>query len=193
MTQYRVYPFFITCSKNYALDDPKYNTLVDLAVGKRGIFIKRPIKDMPKKDRIFLVTPSGEFEVPNKYSVEKYTEFKNSWWGEDDEFSQMTTTIKESRKNWAQGTKKKDKIYLFHKYITSLDISMAYKILFSALLTFALLLKLFKPSDIIYKNFNVTRVNEEFLKKETFQNLEFEYDYSIPILQTHETSCTTTE
>lgn len=180
MTQYKVYPFFINCSKHYATDDPKYNTLIDLAVGKRGIFIKRPVKDTPKKPRVFLVTPAGEFEIPNKYSTEKHNEFKNSWWGCDDEFSQMTSLIKESRKNWAQGTKKKDKIYLFHKYVASLDVSIASKILFGAMLTFALLLKLFKSSDIVYKNYRVASVNENFLKKEMFQNLQFEYDYSVP-------------
>jgi len=182
---YNVYPFFIECSKYYEQCDLKYVTFVDLAVGKRGIFIKRAEKTT------YIVTPNGEFEIPKKYSDEKHLEFKNKWWGRVDEFTQMRDLIKESRKNWTT-TKKRDKIYLFHKYISSLNVDISYKILFSSLLTFALMLKLFKPADIVYEQFEIKKVNARFLDTNTYLSLDFLYDYSIPLQTKQLASCTTT-
>jgi len=187
MNSYNVYPFFIECSKHYERDSLKYSTLVDLAVGKRGIFIKRGEKEV----NTYIVTRSGEFEIPKTYSTEKQLEFQHKWWGYNDGFTQMRETIKESRKNW-NTTKKKDKIYLFHKYISSLNIDISYKILFSSLLTFALLLKVFKLSDISYDQFEIKKVNEHFFKKDTYRNIKFLYDYSIPLSSKQLASCCTT-
>ncbi|MGL5357018.1 MAG: hypothetical protein ACRDAQ_10855 [Cetobacterium sp.] len=177
MNTYNIHPFFIECSKKYEQHKDKYNMLIEFAVGKRGIFITRVDKNKPVT---YVVTPKGEFQIPEKYSDEKHEEFKQKWWGDDAEFSNMKDAVKESRKNWAT-TRKKDKIYLFNKFICSLDIDLPYKIFLSSLITFALLLKLYKPTDVLYQEFEVKNVNEDFMKKETFHNLNFTYDYSIPI------------
>lgn len=174
---YNIHPFFIECSKKYKHDDEKYNMIIDFAVGKRGIFLTRMDKN---KAVTYIVTPKGEFQIPEKYSDEKHEEFKLKWWGDDIKFSNIKDSIKESRKTWAN-TKKKDRIYLLNKFICSLDIDLPYKIFLSKMIVFALLLKLYKPSDISYENFEVKNINEDFTKKETFYNLNFEYDYSIPV------------
>jgi hypothetical protein len=174
---YNIHPFFIECSKKYEQREEKYNLLVDLAVGKRGIFLTRVDKNKPVT---YVVTPKGEFQIPENYSDEKHAEFKQKWWGDDTAFSNMKDAIKESRKNWAT-TKKKDRIYLLNKFICSLDIDLAHKVFLSSLITFALLLKLYKPTDIVYEEFEIKTINEDFMQKETFHNLNFSYDYSIPI------------
>jgi len=170
---YNIYPFFIDCSEKHEQPDDRYNMLIDFAVGKRGIFLKRV-------NGTVLVTPKGEFQIPETYSEEKYAEFKQKCWDDDTEFSNIRDAIKDSRRAWTT-TKKRDKIYLFNKLVASLDISMSLKILFSSLATFALLLKLYKPSDIIYEDFEIKYLNGDFHDKETFKNLNFIYDYSVPV------------
>jgi hypothetical protein len=97
-----------------------------------------------------------------------------------DDYEKMQEDIKNLRVLWST-TKKKDKLYLFYKYISNLKLSTNEKIFLCNLITLTLLLKLVRPSDILYKDFIIQNVNQELLTTANIDAIEFSYDYSIPI------------
>lgn len=178
-----VYPFFIECSKYYS-DPHKQKFLRQLAFGKGGGLI------INRKDKNILITSDGEFVIPLFYSDEARLELEKKLWKCDD-FEKMQEDIKNMRTLWST-TKKKDKLFLFYKYIASLDFSMNEKIVLCNLITLTLLLKIIKPTDVVYKNYVIEHVNEDLFKNEKIKNIEFSYDYSIP-LKTKKTTIETIE
>lgn len=167
-----VYPFFIECSEYYSDQPYKQKLLQQFAFGRGGgLIIKR-------KDKNILVTSDGEFTIPLIYSDDARLELDRKLWKIDD-FEKMQDDIKNMRSMWST-TKKKDKLFLFYKYIETLDLSVPKKILLCNLITLTLLLKLVKPSDIVYKNYILTYVNDDLFKNDIIQNIDFQYDYSIP-------------
>ena len=96
-----------------------------------------------------------------------------------DEYDKMEENIKNLRIVWST-TKKKDKLHLFYKYISTLELSTNEKIILCNLITLTLLLKLVKPSDILYKDFIIQNVNQDLLTNKSIDAVEFSYDYSIP-------------
>lgn len=167
-----IYPFFIECSKYYSDQPHKQKLLQQFAFGKGGGFI------IKRKDKDILVTSDGEFTIPTEYSDESRFELDKKLWKMDD-FEQMQLDIKNMRSLWST-TKKKDKLYLFYKYIAKLNLSLFEKVLLCNLITLTLLLKLVKPSDIIYKNYVLENINDNLLKTDTIKNIDFSYDYSSP-------------
>ncbi|MGL5961108.1 MAG: hypothetical protein ACRCZ0_04080 [Cetobacterium sp.] len=96
-----------------------------------------------------------------------------------DEYDKMQENIKNLRIVW-NTTKKKDKLYLFYKYISTLELSTNEKIILCNLITLTLLLKIVKPSDLLYKDFIIQNVNQDLLTNKIIDAVEFSYDYSIP-------------
>jgi hypothetical protein len=96
-----------------------------------------------------------------------------------DDYEKMQEDIKNLRIVWST-TKKKDKLYLFYKYISNLELSTNEKIILCNLITLTLLLKLVRPSDIFYKDFIIQNINQDLLTNAIIDAIEFSYDYSIP-------------
>jgi hypothetical protein len=126
----------------------------------------------------------SEFELDNsiKKKIEDFhtarLELDQKLWKYDD-YDKMQENIKNLRTVWST-TKKKDKIYLFYKYISNLELSTNEKIILCHLITLTLLLKLVRPSDILYKDFVIQNVNQDLLTNKSIDAVEFSYDYSIP-------------
>jgi len=174
MNNNNMYPFFIECSKHYKDQPHKQRLLQQFAFGRGGSFIVK------RKDKNILVTTEGEFVIPSLYSEDARLELDQKLWKYDD-YEKMQEDIKSLRATWST-TKKKDKLYLFYKYIASLDnlkFSTNEKIALCHLITLTLLLKLVKPSDIVYKDFVIQSVNKDLLTGVAIKNIEFSYDYSI--------------
>lgn len=167
-----VYPFFIECSKFYS-DPHKQRLLQQFAFGRGGGFI------IKRRDKNILVTSDGEFVIPSEYSDESRLELDKKLW-KDDDFEKMQQDIKSTRTLWST-TKKKDKLYLFYKYIATMNLSINEKIILCHLITLTLLLKLIKPSDIVYKNFVLEKISDDLLKTDAIKNIDFSYDYSTPV------------
>lgn len=167
-----VYPFFIECSKYYHDQPYKQRLLQQFAFGRGGSFI------IKRKDRNILVTPEGEFIIPSLYSEDARSELDQKLWKYDD-YEKMQEDIKNLRMAWST-TKKKDKLYLFYKYIANLELSTNEKIILCNLITLTLLLKLVRPSDVVYKDFIIQNVNQDLLTDVGIHGIEFSYDYSIP-------------
>lgn len=171
-----MYPFFIECSKHYDDQPHKQRLLQQFAFGRGGSFIVK------RNDKNILVTTEGEFVIPSLYSEDARLELDQKLWKYDD-YEKMQEDIKSLRATWST-TKKKDKLYLFYKYIASLDnlqFSTNEKIVLCNLITLTLLLKLVKPSDVVYKDFIIQNVNQDLLTDVGINGIEFLYDYSIPL------------
>ncbi len=179
-----VFPFFIECSK-YFQDDPyKQKFLQKLAFGYGIHIIKR-------KDKNILVTPNGEFIIPVMYSDKARDELTDKLW-ETNDFTRLADCIENTRNTW-QTARKKDKIYLLYKYVAAIpDMTPPQKMAISNILVLALLLKMIKPTDLHYKESKVADVNEYLIKHETYTDLNFNYDYSIPQTPKHTGVFTTT-
>jgi hypothetical protein len=150
----------------------KQKLLNKLSIGQGGfLFFKR-------QDLNVLVVADKEFIIPNKYSDDARLELESLLWKESD-FTRMQYSIQQTRLSWVN-IKKKDKLYLMYKYISSLDVSTQTKIFLCGLITVALLLKMIKPDDVVYENFKITRINETFFNSDTYTNIQFSYDYSSP-------------
>jgi hypothetical protein len=173
-----VYPFFIECSKFYS-DPHKKKLLQELAFGRGGGFI------IKRKEKNILVTSNGEFIIPSTYSDEARLDLDKKLWKRG-EFEQMQNDIKNARSVWST-TKKKDKLHLLYKYIAELDLPLDRKSELCSLITLVLLLKIIKPSDIVYKDFVIESISDHLLKNDTIQNIDFTFDYSTP-LKTKKTS-----
>jgi hypothetical protein len=174
-----VFPFFIECSKHYQDEPHKSKFLQKLAFGHGVHIIKR-------KDKNILVTSNGEFTIPTVYSDKARKELVSKLW-QVNAFSQLGDCIEETRQNW-HTTRKKDRIYLIHKYVAALpNLQLQQKIVICNILILALLLKMIKPTDIVYKNSEIADINEDLIKRETYTQMNFMYDYSIPqSMQTHD-------
>jgi hypothetical protein len=170
-----VYPFFIECSKYYQDQPYKQRLLQQFAFGRGGSFI------IKRKDKNILVTPEGEFMIPLLYSEDARLELDQKLWKYDN-YEKMQEDIKNLRLTWST-TKKKDKLYLFYKYIANLELSTHEKIILCNLITLTLLLKIIRPSDIVYNNFTIQNVNQDLLTNVGIDAIEFSYDYSIPPLR----------
>lgn len=170
-----VYPFFIECSKYYHDQPHKQRLLQQFAFGRGGGFI------IKRKDKNILVTPEGEFVIPAQYSEDARLELDQKLWKYDD-YEKMQQDIKNLRAVWST-TKKKDKLYLFYKYISNLDLSINEKIILCNLITLTLLLKLVRPSDVTYKDFTIQNMNQDLLTDTGVRNIDFSYDYSIPVMK----------
>ena len=123
-----------------------------------------------------------KFDDLTKKKIEDFhtarLELDQKLWKYDD-YAKMQENIKNLRTLWST-TKKKDKLYLFYKYISNLELSTNEKIILCNLITLTLLLKLVRPSDILYKDFIIQNVNQDLLTNKSIDAIEFSYDYSIP-------------
>lgn len=168
-----VYPFFIECSKRYSHDHLKKRFLEKMAIGK-GIHV------IDRKGKNVMVMPDKEFVIPNVYSDKHMKELDFILWKNDEVFHDLGQQIKEVRKSW-QSTRKKDKMFLIYKYVSQIpDITIEEKFLISNVLIMALLLKIMKPSDVIYDGSEISKVDDKLKERSTYTNLNFVYDYSIP-------------
>jgi hypothetical protein len=167
-----MFPFFIECSKYYQKDPYKQKFLQKLAFGHGIHIIKR-------KDKNILVTANGEFVIPKTYSEKTRIELESKLW-QVNEFTKLGECIKETRSTW-HTARKKDKMYLIYKYVAALpNMTTSEKMIISNILILALLLKLIKPVDIEYANSKIVNINERLTQKETYTQMNFVYDYSIP-------------
>lgn len=177
----QVFPFFIECSKYYNDQPQKQRLLQQLAFGRGGFMILR---------KNVLVTPEGEFKIPPTYSDAARLELDQKLWKQDD-FSSMNQRIKDTLSSWTT-VKKKDKIYLFYKFVASLQQDMRDKMIICSLLVLAHLMKLIKPNDLTYDSFNILHVKPDLLEPSTYNSLSFSYDYSFPVKKKQATTITTT-
>lgn len=173
-----MFPFFIECSKYYQNEPYKQKFLQKLAFG-RGIHI------IKRKDKYVLITPNGEFIIPMVYSDQERDILVNKLW-EVNDFTRLGDSIQSMRQNW-HTTRKKDKIYLLYKYVASLSyMAKPEKIITCHLLILALLLKIIKPSDLDYKNSCIIDMNKDLMEKETYTQMNFEYDYSVSQIKSND-------
>jgi hypothetical protein len=167
-----MFPFFIECSKHYQDEPHKQKFLQKLAFGHGIHIIKR-------KDKSILVTPNGEFVIPAVYSDKARRDLANKLWGVND-FTRLGDCIEEMRQTW-HTTRKKDKIYLLYKYVASLtNLTRSQKMAVCNILILALLLKMIKPTDIDYSDSKISGVSEDLMKRETYTQMNFTFDYSVP-------------
>jgi len=172
MNTMNMFPFFIECSKHYQDEPHKQKFLQKLAFGHGIHIIKR-------KDKNILVAPYGEFVIPATYSDKARRDLASKLW-EVNDFTRLEDCIENTRQTW-HTTRKKDKIYLLYKYVTSLtDLTRSQKMAVCNILVLALLLKMIKPMDIDYKDSKIANVNEDLIKRETYTHMNFVYDYSVP-------------
>ncbi len=174
-----VFPFFIECSKHYQNEPEKCKILQRLAFGHGVHIIKR-------KDKNILVTANGEFVIPVVYSGKAHKELANKLW-QVNAFTRLEDSIGDTRQTW-HTARKKDKIFLLYKYVASLpNIKLRQKMAICNVLILALLLKMIKPADIVYMDSKIVDVNEDLIKRETYTQMNFVYDYSIPqSMRTHD-------
>jgi hypothetical protein len=167
-----MFPFFIECSKHYQNEPHKKKFLQKLAFGHGILIIKR-------KDKSILVTPNGEFVIPSVYSDKARSDLANKLW-EVNDFTRLGDCIEETRQTW-HTARKKDKIYLLYKYVASLtNITRSQKMVVCNLLILALLLKMIKPTDLDYNGSKIAGVSEDLMKRETYTEMNFTFDYSVP-------------
>lgn len=181
-----VFPFFIECSKHYQDEPYKQKFLQKLAFGHGIHIIKR-------KDKNILVTANGEFIIPAIYSDKARQDLASKLW-EVNDFTRLGKCIEDMRQTW-HTARKKDKIYLLYKYVSMFSgLNQSQKKTACNILVLALLLKMIKPVDLDYKDSKVVDVNEDLLKRETYTQMNFVFDYSIPQhARTHDfttTACT---
>mgnify|MGYP000214847084 FL=1 len=179
-----VFPFFIECSKHYQHDLYKQKFLQRLAFGNGIHIIKR-------KDKNIMITANGEFIIPSAYSDNARKELVGKLW-EINEYTRLGDCIEDMRRTW-HTARKKDKIYLLYKYVAGLtDISRQEKKVMCNILILALLLKMIKPTDITYKDSKIVDVSDHITRKETYTEMNFTFDYSIPQhTRTHDFTTTT--
>jgi hypothetical protein len=167
-----MFPFFIECSKHYQDEPHKQKFLQKLAFGHGIHIIKR-------KDKSILVTPNGEFVIPTAYSDKARRDLANKLWDVND-FTRLGDCIEETRQTW-HTTRKKDKIYLLYKYVASLtNLPRSQKMVACNILILALLLKMIKPTDLDYSDSKIAGVSEDLMKRETYTQMNFTFDYSVP-------------
>lgn len=202
-----MYPFFIECSKYYQDQPYKQLLLQQFAFGRGGSFIvKRKDKDILVTSDGEFIIPSLYSEISDFsndisiYDPAVYDNIKHTFKLENsikkkikdfhiarleldrklwiyDEYDHMQENIKNLRISW-NTTKKKDKLYLFYKYISNLDLTINEKIILCNLITLTLLLKLVKPSDVLYKDFIIQDVNQDLLTTKRIDAIEFSNNYS---------------
>ena len=169
---HNMFPFFIECSKHYQHEPYKQKFLQKLAFGHGVHIIKR-------KDKNVLVTPNGEFVIPSVYSDKARRDLVNKLW-QVNEFTRLGDCIEDTRRAW-HTARKKDKIYLLYKYVSSLtDLTFIQKMVISNILVLGLLLKVIKSTDIEYNDNKIVNVNGDIIDPKTYTQMVFEYDYSIP-------------
>lgn len=166
-----MFPFFIECSKYYQDEPHKQKFLQKLAFGHGIHIIKR-------KDKSILIAPNGEFIIPVVYSDKARRDLANKLW-EVNDFTRLGDCIEDTRQTWYTA-RKKDKIYLLYKYVTSLQLTRSQKMSMCNILILALLLKMIKPTDIDYRDNKIAGVNEDLMKRETYTQMNFVFDYSVP-------------
>ena len=173
-----VYPFFINCTKYYNDQPRKQKLLNKLAIGEGGfLFFKR-------QDLNVLIISDKEFIIPNKYSDSARLELESLLW-KDNDYTKMRDCIQKSRLSWSN-IKKKEKLYLMYKYVSTLKLSTQSKMFLSGLITIALLLKIIKSEDVVYENYEITRINESFFNIDTYTNIQFSFDYH-SVVNKHQT------
>ena len=167
-----MFPFFIECSKYYQDEPHKQKFLQKLALGHGIHVIKR-------KDKSILVAPNGEFVIPTVYSDTARLDLADKLW-EVNDFTRLGDCIEDTRQSW-HTTRKKDKIYLLYKYVASLpNLTRSEKMGVCNMLILALLLKMIKPADVDYKDSKITGVSKDLMKRETYTQMNFSFDYSVP-------------
>jgi len=177
-----MFPFFIECSKHYQNEPHKQRFLQKLAFGQGIHIIKR-------KDKNILVTANGEFTIPPSYSDKARKTLADKLW-EVNDFTRLGDCIEHLRKTW-HTTRKKDKIYLLYKYVASLPLTVSEKKSICNILILALLLKMIKPVDVDYTDSKIKSINKDLLKTETYTQMNFVFDYSIPQnVRTHDFTTT---
>ena len=167
-----MFPFFIECSKHYQDEPHKQKFLQKLAFGHGIHIIKR-------KDKSILVTPNGEFVIPAVYSDKARRDLAGKLW-EVNDFTRLGDCIEDTRQTW-HTARKKDKIYLLYKYVASLpNLTRSQKMAVCNILILALLLKMIKPTDLDYRDSKIAGVSEDLMKRETYTQMNFSFDYSVP-------------
>lgn len=150
-TNTKVFPFFLECSKQ--TDNPKHKEILfKLAFGQGGYLIVR---------NNFLVTPNGEFKIPDVYSTKAHKEVEERLW-KVDEYSIMKENIKDTLSSWSS-LNKRNKVYLLFKY-SSQNFSDKEKLQNSSYLNIANMVKLIKPTDVVYELFSIIHINPQIYK-----------------------------
>lgn len=165
-----IYPFFIECSKYY--DNFKSKQLQRLAIGQGALIVSRKCEKV-------LITANDEFVIPERYSDSERIRLEEKLWShENTDFHKMQKEIRESRKTWVN-TKKKEKLRLLDNYIFSeYENQPIDEILFvRSVIKLAMILKLIKNQDIVYKDFKVVSVEGKF-DSHYFDKMNFVKDYS---------------
>lgn len=179
-----MFPFFIECSKHYKDEPHKQKFLQKLAFGHGIHIIKR-------KGKSILVTPNGEFVIPTVYSDKARRDLASKLW-EVNDFTRLGDCIEDMRQTW-HTARKKDKIYLLYKYVASLpNLTRSQKMAVCNILILALLLKMIKPTDLDYRDSKIAGVSEDLMKRETYTQMNFSFDYSVPRVRTGGDAFTTT-
>lgn len=109
----------------------------------------------------FLVTPNGEFKIPDVYSTKAHKEVEERLW-KVDEYSIMKENIKDTLSSWSS-LNKRNKVYLLFKY-SSQNFSDKEKLQNSSYLNIANMVKLIKPTDVVYELFSIIHINPQIYK-----------------------------
>ena len=159
-----LYPFFLECSKQ-CTDNAEKQVYESLGFGKNDFFVKRDTG-------IVLITPKGEYPIPQFYSTEEHNKLKDMLWNTNDAYDVMQNNIKEAYRQWIN-VKKKDKIRLINHYVLHCneDRCIDKCILYKSMITIAMVIKLLLTEDFTYKNGKITNINK-CITKDDFYNLD---------------------
>lgn len=144
------YPFFLECSKRETNKEKK-RILEILGFGKGGIIVNN-------KDEPFIIMDNGRFKIPKTYTDKSKNLLYNLLWSTDVDYNNMEHKIKNSAKLWVN-IKKKDRFRLIDNYILQLPYCLKIKKIIKSIITIALILRLIQPTDIVYKDYNITQIN----------------------------------
>lgn len=153
------FPFFLECMKMYHKEPQKQKILQQLAFGKGGfVIIKNNV----------LLTPAGEFKIPEKYSLEAQQELDTKLWKKD-EYSVMLDDIKNTMTSWST-INKKNKTYLLYKYCAA-HFENEERVRNCCYLNVAHIMKLIKPSDVVYKVFEIVSIDPSLVNPLTYEKI----------------------
>ena len=148
-----IYPFFLECIEKSTSSYLKA-CLGGLVFGKGGHIIKR-------KNKHILITVNGEFVIPCKYSESEHLKLEHLLWSEAC-FENLSAQIKGGRTTWPT-VRKKDKVHLINKFVSSLTLPLQQKRNLSGLLILALFLKLFNINDIHYNGEEIVDISTKLI------------------------------
>lgn len=141
--------FFIECSV-HETDANKKVLYESIAVGKTFT-----VRDG------YLYTAKDRFKIPSEYSDRAKRQLDAKLTRERDKFDALSDEINEARLSWGN-LKKRDKMRRLDDYVSSLDCTLAEKVVMKKNITIAFVLKLIPVADICYQDYRVTRLEGSF-------------------------------